>query len=74
VAAETVLAQYRNESGTAYRSFEAFGSANLAKAYARRFAKGSKSWVGMAPSPRHQLSIAPARQAASAALALSTMV
>jgi hypothetical protein len=35
--------KYRNESGTMYRSFEAFCSANLAKDYARRFAKGSKS-------------------------------
>jgi hypothetical protein len=35
--------KYRNESGTMYRSFEAFCSANLAKNYARRFAKGSKS-------------------------------
>src|SRR5215468_8769190 len=35
--------KYRNESGTMYRSFEAFCSANLAKDYARRFAKGPKS-------------------------------
>jgi hypothetical protein len=35
--------KYRNGSGTMYRSFEAFCSANLAKDYARRFAKGSKS-------------------------------
>jgi hypothetical protein len=35
--------KYRNESGTMYRSFEAFCSANLARDYARRFAKGPKS-------------------------------
>jgi hypothetical protein len=35
--------KYRNESGTMYRSFEAFCSANLAKDYARRFAKAPKS-------------------------------
>jgi len=35
--------KYQNESGTMYRSFEAFCSANLAKDYARRFAKGPKS-------------------------------
>jgi hypothetical protein len=35
--------KYQNESVTTYRSFEAFCSANLAKGYARRFAKGPKS-------------------------------
>jgi hypothetical protein len=35
--------KYQNQSGTMYRSFEAFCSANLARDYARRFAKGSKS-------------------------------
>lgn len=35
--------KYRNESGSMYRSFEAFCSANLAKDYARRFIKGAKS-------------------------------
>ena len=35
--------KYRKESGTMYRSFEAFCRANLAKDYARRFRKGSKS-------------------------------
>jgi hypothetical protein len=35
--------KYRNETGTMYRSFEAFCRANLAKDYARRIRKGSKS-------------------------------
>ena len=35
--------KYQNQSGTLYRSFEAFCSANLAKDYSRRFAKGPKS-------------------------------
>jgi hypothetical protein len=35
--------KYQNQSGTMYRSFEAFCSANLAKDYSRRFAKGPKS-------------------------------
>jgi hypothetical protein len=35
--------KYQNQSGTMYRSFEAFCSANLARDYSRRFAKGSKS-------------------------------
>jgi hypothetical protein len=34
--------KYQNQSGTMYRSFEAFCSAILAKNYSRRFAKGSK--------------------------------
>jgi hypothetical protein len=35
--------KYQDQSGTMYRSFEAFCSANLAKDYARRLAKGPKS-------------------------------
>jgi hypothetical protein len=35
--------KYRNESGTMYRSFEAFCRANLAKDYVTRIHKGSKS-------------------------------
>jgi hypothetical protein len=35
--------KYQNQSGTMYRSFEAFCSANLARDYSRRFAKGPKS-------------------------------
>lgn len=33
--------KYQNESGTMYRSFEAFCSANLAQAYAHRFTKAA---------------------------------
>jgi len=32
--------KYRKESGTMYRSFEAFCAANLARTYAHRFSKG----------------------------------
>jgi hypothetical protein len=35
--------KYQDQSGTMYRSFEAFCSAILAKDYSRRFANGSKS-------------------------------
>jgi hypothetical protein len=35
--------KYQDQSGTMYRSFEAFCSAKLAKDYSQRFAKGSKS-------------------------------
>ena len=35
--------KYRNESGTMYRSFEAFCRANLASDYARRFARGPRT-------------------------------
>jgi hypothetical protein len=35
--------KYKNQSGTMYRSFEAFCSAILAKNYAKRFAKGANS-------------------------------
>jgi len=35
--------KYQDQSGTMYRSFEAFCSAILAKDYSRRLAKGSKS-------------------------------
>jgi hypothetical protein len=35
--------KYQNQSGSMYRSFEAFCSANVAKDYSRRFAKGPKS-------------------------------
>jgi len=35
--------KYQNQSGTMYRSFEAFCRANLARDYSRRFAKGLKS-------------------------------
>jgi hypothetical protein len=34
--------KYQNQSGTMYRSFEAFCSAKLARDYAQRFAKGPK--------------------------------
>jgi hypothetical protein len=34
--------KYQGQSGTLYRSLEAFCSATLAKDYARRFAKGAK--------------------------------
>jgi hypothetical protein len=36
--------KYQDQSGTLYRSFEAFCSAILAKDYSRRFAKGSKPY------------------------------
>jgi hypothetical protein len=35
--------KYQSQSGTMYRSFEAFCSVNLARDYSRRFAKGPKS-------------------------------
>jgi hypothetical protein len=35
--------KYQNQSGTMYRSFEAFCSANLAQTYARRFTKRVKN-------------------------------
>jgi len=35
--------KYQTQSGTMYRSFEVFCSANLARDYSRRFAKGPKS-------------------------------
>jgi hypothetical protein len=34
--------KYANQSGSMYRSFEAFCRAKLAKSYAQRFAKGAK--------------------------------